>query len=31
MKQAVQDAGFRDINVFFSKKNQYRYVTIAKK
>lgn len=31
MKRVVQDAGFRDINVFPSKENQYRYVTLAKK
>jgi ubiquinone/menaquinone biosynthesis C-methylase UbiE len=31
MKQAVQDAGFHDIEEFFPKKYPFRYVTIAKK
>jgi len=31
MKRAVQNVGFRDVDVFPSKKNQYRYITLAKK
>jgi len=31
MRQVMQNVGFGDINVFFPKKYQYRYVTIAKK
>jgi ubiquinone/menaquinone biosynthesis C-methylase UbiE len=31
MKRTVQDAGFRDVDVFSSKKYQYRYITLAKK
>jgi ubiquinone/menaquinone biosynthesis C-methylase UbiE len=31
MKQAVQDVGFHDIEVFLPKKYPFRYVTIAKK
>jgi ubiquinone/menaquinone biosynthesis C-methylase UbiE len=29
MKTALQKAGFRDISVFFPKKNPYRYVTVG--
>jgi ubiquinone/menaquinone biosynthesis C-methylase UbiE len=31
MKRTVKDAGFRDVDVFSSKKYQYRYITLAKK
>ena len=31
MKRAVQDAGFRDVDVFSSTKYQYRYIVLAKK
>jgi ubiquinone/menaquinone biosynthesis C-methylase UbiE len=31
MKRMVQDIGFQDVDVFSTKKNQYRYITLAKK
>ncbi len=31
MKQALTDAGFHEVELLFSTKNQYQYVTLAKK